>query len=157
MRKFLPWVAILLSGCASAPTTGPAPDDSAAQAQIRQRLDQIIDAAQKKDFPRLDSYHLYGPKFTKFTTESPGRLDAEAARKGEHDGLGAATDLVMHAQDVKINVFGDIGIATLVLDYSFKAGADTIQKKALTTLVFVRDGGEWKITHEHLSAARAAQ
>ena len=157
MRKLLPWVAILLSGCASTPTTRVTSGDSAQEVQIRQRLDQIIDAAQKKDFPRLDSYHLYGPKFTKFATESPGRLDAEAARKGEHDGLGAATDLVMRAEDVRINVFGDVGIATFVLDYSFKARTDRIQKKALTTMVFVRDGGEWKITHEHLSAARAGQ
>ena len=157
MRKFLPWVAILLSGCASAPTTRMTSGDSAEQAQIRQRLDQVLDAAQKKDFPRLDSYHLYGPKFTKFDTVAARRLDADAARKGEHDGLGAAAELVMHAEDVKIDMFGDVGIATLVLDYSFKAGADTIQKKALTTLVFVRDGREWKITHEHLSAAKPGQ
>jgi ketosteroid isomerase-like protein len=156
MRKFLPCVALLLSGCASAPTSGRTPGYAAEQTQIRRRLDEIIDAAEKKDFPRLDSYHRYGPKFTKFATESPARLDAEAARKGEHDGLGAATDLVMHAEDVKINVYGDVGIATLVLDYSFKAGADTIQKKALTTLVFVRDGSEWRITHEHLSAVKPA-
>ena len=155
--QLLPWAAILFVGCASAPTAKTTADFPAEQAQIRQRLAEIIDAAVKKDFPRLDSYHLYGPKFTKFDTVAARRLDADAARKGEHDGLGAATELVMHAEDVKIDVFGDVGIATLVLDYSFKAGADTIQKKALTTLVFVRDGREWKITHEHLSTARAGQ
>jgi len=66
---------------------------------------EIIDAAEKRDFQRLDSYHLYGPKFTKFETQAPGRLDAEAARKGEHDGLGAATDVAMRADDLKIDVF----------------------------------------------------
>ena len=153
LHHLLPFVGILLSGCASAPTT---PNHSNEQAQIRRRLEEIIDACEKKDFARLDSYHLYGPKFTKFVTEAPARLDARTARKGEHDGLGAATGLVMHAEDVKIDVFKDVAIATFVLNYSVKAAADTIEKKALTTLVFVRDGREWKITHEHLSAVKPA-
>jgi ketosteroid isomerase-like protein len=152
IRQFAPIVAIFLAGCASAPTAKLTDDYSKDQAQIRQRLNEIIDAAQKKDFERLDSYHLYGTKFTKFETQAPGRLDAEAARKGEHNGLGAATDLVMQAEDLKIDVFGDVGIATFLLDYSFKTETGRIDKKALSTLVFVKEGGAWKIAHEHLSA-----
>jgi ketosteroid isomerase-like protein len=120
--------------------------------QVQRRLDQVLDAAAKKDFPRLDSYHLYCPKFTKFTGGAPGRLDAEAARKDEHDGLGAATDMRMKTDDLKIDVFGNVGIATFVLDYSFNRTNGTVGRRVLSTLVFVKDHGEWKITHEHLSA-----
>jgi ketosteroid isomerase-like protein len=153
-RKLLPLVGLLLVGCASAPTSKLTADCPKEEAQIRRRLDEIIDAAEKKDFNRLDSYHFYGAKFTKFAPEAPGRQDAEAARKGEHDGLGAATDLRMQAIDLKIDVFGDVGIATFVLDYSFKAATGTIEKKANSTMVFVKERGAWKIAHEHLSALR---
>ena len=148
-------VALLLAGCASAPTAKLTADYPEARAQIQRRLSEIFDAAEKKDLERLDSYHFYGRKFTKFAPEALGRLDAEAARKGEHDGLTAIQQLSMQANDLKIDVFGDFAIVTFVSNYSFKAGADTIKKQALATLVFVKDRGEWKITHEHFSAAKS--
>src|SRR6059036_12549 len=88
-RHLLPMAAILVAGCASVPRTNGPADDSQEQAQVQQTLYQIFDAAEKKDFKRLDSYHLYGPKFTKFAPEQPGRQDAAASRQGEHDGLSA--------------------------------------------------------------------
>jgi len=45
-----------------------------------------------------------------------------------------------------------MGIATFVLNYSFKTGEQTIEKQAKTTMVFVKEGGQWRIAHEHLSA-----
>jgi hypothetical protein len=104
IRQLLPLVALLLAGCKSQPADVPA-STRAEATQIQRRLEQIFDAVEKKDFPRLDSYHLYGPKFTKLTSGAPGRLDAEAARGGEHEGIGAATDMKMKADDLKIEVF----------------------------------------------------
>jgi ketosteroid isomerase-like protein len=155
LRQFSPVIVTLLIGCASAPITRLNDDYSKEKAQIQRRLSEIFNAAEKKDFPRLDGYHLYGPHFTKFSPEAAARLDAEAARKGEHDGLAPLTDLSMKADDLKIDVFGDFAIVTFVFDYSFKAGADTLKRQALSTMVFVKDGGEWKITHEHFSAMKA--
>jgi len=60
--------------------------------------------------------------------------------------------LSMRANGLKIDVFGKVGIATFVLSYSFKAGEQTIEKQAKTTMVFVKEGGQWQIAHEHLSA-----
>jgi ketosteroid isomerase-like protein len=54
-------------------------------------------------------------------------------------------------ETVKVDVFGDVGIATFILDYSFEVEGATVRKKDRATLVFVKEGGEWKITHEHLS------
>jgi len=34
---------------------------------IERRLQEVFAAAENKDFDRLDSYHFYGPKFTKFS------------------------------------------------------------------------------------------
>jgi ketosteroid isomerase-like protein len=147
-------VVVWTAGCASSPQTNPhtAQKD---QAQIERRLNEIFDAAEKKDLERLDSYHLYGPNFTKFAASSAGRLDAAAGRKGEHDGLSAIKDLMMQAEELKVDVFGDVAVATFTLKSSFKLATDTIEKKEHATLVFVKEQGSWKITHEHFSPIKA--
>src|SRR6185436_6235519 len=125
--------------------------------QIQNRLSEIFEAAARKDMARLDSYHLYGPAFTKFGAGQLGRQDAESARQGEHDGLGAISGLSMRADELKIDLFRDVAIATFILNYSFKASNDTIQKSERSTLVLVKDGEAWKIVHEHFSAFKPQQ
>jgi len=143
---------LMLGACATAPREKGAAAQPKEAKEITNRLVEIIDACEKKDFDRLESYHLYGPKFTKFSTESAGRLDADVARKGERDGLSAVNGLSMRADGLKIDVFGKTAIATFVLSYSFKLGEETIEKQVKTTMVFVKEGGQWRIAHEHLSA-----
>jgi len=143
--------SFLVTGCASLSTADLQADYPEERAQIERRLQEVIVAAESKDFARLDSYHFYGPKFTKFSGSSSDRLDAAAGRKGEHDGLGSIKGLKMRADDLKIDVFGNVGIATFILDYSFDSGGEVVHRKERSTLVFVKDGGAWKITHEHLS------
>jgi ketosteroid isomerase-like protein len=143
--------AVLAAGCASSGNAGGHSDDATEKAQIEKRLQEVIVAAETKDFERLDSYHLYGPKFTKFTGSSPVRLDATAGRKGEHIGLGAVKAMKMRTDSLQIDVFGNVGITTFILDYSFDSAGQTIHRKERSTLVFVKAGGEWKIAHEHLS------
>ena len=142
---------VLFAGCASVRTSDPHADHSEATAQIERAVHEIMVAAETKDFDRLDALHLYGPNFTKFTSSSPQRLDATATREGEHAGLGALQGLKMRADELKIDLFGNVGVATLILDYSFEHGGATIRKRDRTTLVFVNDGGTWKVAHEHLS------
>jgi len=143
----------LFSGCATAPKLDLQVSDPEQQAQIEQRVNQIFDAVAKKDADRLDSYHLYGPKFTKYSSESPNRLETDSARTGEHNLLSRPTGVLMKAEDLKVNVFGPTGIVTFILNYSGTTGTGVIQNKAQSTLVFVNDSGSWKIVHEHFSAA----
>jgi ketosteroid isomerase-like protein len=142
--------AATLVGCAPIPHRGaPSRND---RAEVKQRLGEIFDAAEKKQFTRLESFHLYGPQFSKFAAEEFGRQDARAARRGEHDGLSAINELSMRADDLKIDLFGDVAIATFIMNYSFKTGANTkISKRARSTMVFVKQHGAWKIAHEHFS------
>jgi hypothetical protein len=143
--------ALLTSGCTSPSSANRDAGSPQQKLQITQRLQEIFVAAENKDFGRLESYHLSGPKFTKFTGSSPTRLDDAANRKGEHDGLASVQGLNMRADSLKIDIFGDVGIATFILDYSFDSGGQTIHKQDRSTLVFVKDNGAWKIAHEHLS------
>src|SRR5574341_1340130 len=144
-------LALLAAGCAPLPPADLPTDFPEERAQIERRLHEVLDAAESKDFARLHSYHLYGPKFTKFTGSSPERLDATAGREGEHAGLGAVQGLKMRANGLQIDIFGKVGIATFILDYSFDSGGARVQKQERSTLVFVKDRGAWKIAHEHLS------
>jgi ketosteroid isomerase-like protein len=158
-RTFTLWLLapLLLAGCASISNQEPNKNSEIAKEQVHRVLDQIFDACEKKDLDRLDSYHLYGPQFTKFDSLSPGRLGAEAARQGEHAGLSAVNDLHMQAEDLDIEIFDGTAICAFLLDYSFKTATDTIQRKARATLVFAKDHGHWKIVHEHLSAPPASR
>ncbi|MCZ7638551.1 MAG: nuclear transport factor 2 family protein [Verrucomicrobia bacterium] len=110
-----------------------------------------------KDFERLDSYHFYGPKFTRFSGGSPVIMDAAATRKAEHEGLAALQELTMGVDALKIDVFGTVGIATFILNYSFASGDATVRRKERSTLVFVNERGDWKIAHEHLSPITPAE
>jgi ketosteroid isomerase-like protein len=147
-------IALLAAGCASVPSADPQVDEPVERAQIEHRLQEIFAAATAKDFNRLDDYHLYGPKFTKFSGSSPERLDANASRKGEHEGLGSIKALQMRADALKIDVFGTVGVATFILHYSFDSGGKTMHAKERSTMIFVKEGGTWKIAHEHLSSIK---
>ena len=122
------------------------------QKQIEQTVHEIFDAAKRKDFDRLEAFHLIGPKFTKFDDWEPlSRQDAQTAMKAERDGFAAVSDLSLDIQDFKADVFGDVAIATFMLDYTMKMGDTPVAGKTRSTLVFVRVGNSWKITHEHFS------
>jgi four helix bundle protein len=172
---FLLGICVLLTGCASAPlrtgqggaATPPYPGRAdlpvrhSGSEQVKQRLDEIINAVETKDFPRLDSYHWYGPHFTKFASKGQ-RLDAAAAREGEHKGLSALAGLKLRAEDLQIDVFDDTAVATFtsVATIGGIGGASSaspqsnpITKRERGTLIFVKHEGSWKIVHEHFSAA----
>ena len=158
-HQFLVLTALLLAGCAAPSPSKPKSTAAAPnreKAQIERRLKEIFDAAEKKDMVRLDSYHFYGPHFTKFSGASPARQDAAVAREGEHEGLGSIDGLLMQAEDLKIEVYGNVAVTTFVLDCTFMAGNHGVDKKEQATMILVRDGGAWKIVHEHFSAFKPA-
>jgi len=140
---------VLLTGCATAP---PRPSGASGDEQVKQRLAEIINAVETKDLPRLDSYHWYGPHFTKFAGKGQ-RLDAAAAREGEHKGLSALAGLKLRADDLQIDVFQDAAVATFTSVATIQSGAEAITKRERGTLVFVQHEGSWKIVHEHFSSA----
>jgi ketosteroid isomerase-like protein len=153
LRLLLATIACLLSGCAATQTSKLAGDYPDERARIQNRLSEILDAAEKKDLERLDSYHFYGPRFTKFGTAAD-RLDAERARQDEHQGLARISDLSMRVDNLKIDVFGDVAIATFIMKSEFRVSTNAFQQSARSTLVFVKDNGSWKITHEHFSVPK---
>jgi ketosteroid isomerase-like protein len=116
-------------------------------------LHKILDAAKYRDADALASHHLYGPKFTKYDDMEPlHRQEAEEARAGE-DAIAQVENFSYKVDDLRVDVFGPAAIATLLLGYAFDADGEHVAATARTTLVFVLDGTDWKIAHEHLSPA----
>jgi len=137
----------------SATARGDAPksDD---QAKINKVLDGILAAVDKKDIDRLESFHDYTPKFTKFEDDGLGREDAAAGKKGERDIFAIAKALWLEFDDVKIDVFGDAAVVTMLMRYRVDTGHEKMDGSDRATLVMANHAGTWKIVHEHLSPVK---
>jgi len=123
------------------------------QVAIKNLITDIFESAIAKDFEKSESYHLFGPKFTKFDDWEPlEKQNAEMTRKSEREAFSAMDKFTYKTQNMKVDVFDKVAIATFILDYVAQVGTDELSAKARGTLVFVKDGENWKITHEHFSA-----
>lgn len=139
------------SGCTTPSTKTSTSLEKESANEIEMRLTEIFDACIQKDFERLESYHAYGPKFSRFSASSPSRMNSATTSQIEREGLGAIHDLEMNVHDLKVDVFHTTAIATFVLNYNFRVEKETIHKKERSTIVFVKENNEWLIAHEHLS------
>lgn len=125
---------------------------AAEQQEVESTIRGIMEAVRFKDFERLATYHLDSPKFSKFDDFEPlDRQDIATARRSEEEGLGDIENFDYELEDLKIDVFGLVAIATFIFNYRFDAGAEAMALRARTTLVFVNESGSWRIAHEHLS------
>lgn len=129
----------------------------ASQQAVAARIDELLDAVRSKDFDRLASYHLEGPKFTKFDDGEPsGRQDAETAMRAEVAEFRAVEDLEAGIDELKIDVFGPVAIATGIFRGTARVGDEVVAFSSRSTLVFVDDDGDWLIAHEHHSPVGAS-
>jgi hypothetical protein len=73
------------------------------QARIQRGVIDVFDAMEKKDLPRLDSYHACGPKFTKFGITASYWASEEAIAVGrehlDHGPAQQAGQRVWYADD----------------------------------------------------------
>jgi ketosteroid isomerase-like protein len=121
------------------------------QAKITKILQDIVVLAGKKDVDKLEAMHAYGPKFTKFEDDQLARQDSDTSKKGERDGLLGVKAFTAKIQDLKVDVFGSAAVATMILDYTVDTGKEKMAGKDRSTMVFAKEGGTWKIVHEHHS------
>ena len=146
----------IIVGCGSNEGVAARMSEAESQAQVRKRVDEIWDSAGKRDFERLRSYHLYGPKFTEFKDGAP-RGDAVSGEQGEREFFSALSDQKVVMNDLAVNVFGDVAIATFHGDFSGVLGGQPIAAKVQATMVFANDHDQWKVVHEHFSPLGSPQ
>ena len=124
----------------------------AEQAEVEQRLSEIMTAARNRAADELESYHAFGPKFTKFDDFEPlERQDAETTRRLEREAILGVEEFSPEVVDLKVDVFGPVALATFVMLYDVVAEGQRHSFRARVTMAFANESGEWLIVHEHLS------
>lgn len=119
------------------------------QAEIKTLVSDIFKDGAAKNLEALDAYHLNSPKFTR--VEDTGILSYEEGKLLEENFYGNADILYYKVQNQKVDVYGDIAISSFHIDMVAVNGSDTLDRKTKASLTFVKNNGEWKIVHEHIS------
>ena len=157
MRKLqLLNAAIILTGvlCSCSQGSSEQPDivnDSfeKAQAEIRKVVEQIKIDAESANIEGLQSAHLPSDKFSKFGPRKFERQDVASTNESEALFFGSIKNYKLDLQDLKIDVFGDVGIVTYYPHVSYIQNGEEKVGSGRQTLVFLNTNDGWKIVHEH--------
>ena len=120
-----------------------------AQSELREVINSIVRDSETANLEGLKASHLLSDKFTKFGPRSFERQDVESTNESELAHFGSISNFKAEVKDLKIDVFGDIGIATYYPHVSFEKDGEEKIGSARQTLVFLKTGEGWKIIHEH--------
>ena len=120
-----------------------------AQAELREVVKSIVKDAETANLQGLKAEHLDSDKFTKFGPRSFNRQDLVSTNESETAFFGSISNFKQEIVDLKIDVFGDIGIATYYPHVSFVQNGEIKKGSGRQTLVFLKTSSGWKIVHEH--------
>jgi len=120
-----------------------------AQAELREVVASIVKDAMTADIEGLQAAHLVSDKFTKFGPRTFERQDVASTNESEAAFFGAISNFKQEVEELKIDVFGDIGIATYYPHVSFVQDGEKKEGSGRQTLVFLKTENGWKIVHEH--------
>jgi len=120
-----------------------------AQSELREVIKSIVRDAETANLEGLKTVHLESDKFTKFGPRSFERQDVEGTNESELAFFGSISNFINEVKDLKIDVFGDIGIVTYYYHASFEQDGEEKTGNARQTLVFLKTSEGWKIIHEH--------
>ena len=120
-----------------------------AQAELREVVESIVKDAMTANIEGLQAAHLVSDKFTKFGPRSFDRQDVAGTNESEAAFFSSISNFNQEIKDLKIDVFGDIGIATYYPHVSFVQNGEKKNGSGRQTLVFLKTEHGWKIVHEH--------
>lgn len=126
----------------------PFPTD---QAAIRAAMASLADVGRDRDWEALRAAHLEGPKFSELAG-GMHRNDFDTMLAREIEAISALEDFSIEWRDLKIDVFGEVAVATAFPVYTgTKADGERVERERRATMVWVKTPKGWKIAHEHLS------
>jgi len=125
--------------------------DAEMEKELRQVVVKVWEDANNSNIPELKAAHLNSPKFTKFGPRHAERQDVTQTNKTETEHFLSIKDATLIIEDLKIDIFDNVGIATFYNNYSFIKNDNRVQGKGRVTLAFLRTEEGWKIIHEHSS------
>ena len=125
---------------------------------IKRTVYKAFEIGKSKDLQSIQSIHYNDKRFSKFGDAPPYmRMDYSEACMHEELYFASVSDYDFKIEDLRVDIFGDIAIATfliehtgmLVDDYSFTGR--TMNVKSRGTMIFQKKGSVWLIIHEHFS------
>ena len=119
------------------------------QAEIHEAIMSIKKDIESANISGLQAMHLKSEKFTKFGPRNFERQDVESANETEAAFFSSIASASYEVQDLKIDVFGDVGIATYYPQVSFVRRGEEVEVSGRQSLVFLKTKAGWKIVHEH--------
>jgi len=135
---------------------------SQTEAGEKKRVEAVIhahfEAGKNKDIPALGTFHSPRETFTKFDESPPyTRQTYDEAFVHEQAAFANISDYSYLIEDLRIDLAGDVAIATFYLnykgifvnDYSFEGSP--VSSQARVTMVLAKTKDRWHIMHEHLS------
>lgn len=124
------------------------------QGEIRDAILSIQRDIETANVEGLQALHLESTKFTKFGPRSFERQDVASANESEAAFFSSITNAKYETRDLKIDVFGDVGIATYYPAVSFERDGNDVEVAGRQTLVFLKTDSGWKLVHEHGTVRR---
>ena len=119
--------------------------------ELKQTVYEIWEDANNTNIEKLKSVHYESPKFSKFGPRISQRQSVSETNESETDHFSSIKDVKLVIEDLKVDIFENIGIATFYNNYSFIKNDESIKGKGRVTLAFLKTPNGWKIIHEHSS------
>ena len=118
----------------------------------------FFEAGRTKDLAALSDFHAPRDQFTKFDENPPyTRQSSEEAFVYEQAAFANISDYNYSIDDLRIDLFGDVAIATFYLSYSgmfvndYSFEGSPVRAKTRVTMALARTPMGWRMVHEHLS------
>jgi len=144
------WFALSISVASADQYLQPVSDPSpAAQAELRETVMSIANDIMTANIEGLQAAHLPSASFTKFGPRKFERQDVAETNASEAAFFSSISQVDYRINDLKIDVFGDIGIVTYYPQVSFVKENEPRSVDGRQTLVFLKTDAGWKIVHEH--------
>ena len=125
-----------------------------ARAEIRAAVMSIKADIESSNIEGLQALHLDSERFTKFGPRSFDRQDVASTNASEAAFFSSISDAKYEARDLRIDIFGDVGIATYYPEVSFVRDGNDVEVSGRQTLVFLKTDSGWKLVHEHGTVRR---
>lgn len=121
------------------------------QQEVMDVVNTIVEDAESANLEGLSSIHLDSDKFTKFGPRNFERQNVTQTNNSEVAFFGddSVTNYKEEVSDLKVDVFGDVAIATYYRSVSYLLNNEEKNASLRQTLVFVKTKDRWKIAHEH--------
>ena len=119
------------------------------QQELIEAVNTIVRDAETANLDGLIDIHLVSDKFTKFGPRSFERQNIQQTNESELAFFGRVTNYKEEVKDLKVDVFGEVGIATYYREVSADQDGEIIRAELRQTLVFANTEDGWKLVHEH--------